>query len=70
MGSLGVRVRPTGTVQLYHTRRGVIASFCSGAQSAVIQGNEIHITLKSGTIVIYEVNPSGTGVRGPVRTFT
>ncbi len=69
MGSLGVRVLPSGSVQLYHTRRGIMATFCSSAQSAVINGGEVHVTLRSGTVQIYEVNPNGTGVRGPVRTF-
>ena len=46
-----------------------MATFCSSAQSAVINGGEVHVTLRSGTVQIYEVNPNGTGVRGPVRTF-
>jgi hypothetical protein len=37
---------------------------------ALINGDEIHVTLKSGSVAIYEINPSGTGVRGPTRIIT
>ena len=42
MGSLGVRVLPSGRAQLYHTRRGAYSTFGTDIQSAVIQGGEIH----------------------------
>ncbi len=69
MGSLGVRVLPSGVCQLYHTRKGGLSTFCSGAQTAYINGGEIHVQLKNGKVHIYRINNSETGVLGPVRTF-
>ena len=69
MGSLGVRVLPSGYCSLYHTRRGVLCTFCPNSQHAIINGNEIHITLKTGAVAIYQINSSGTGVTGPIRVF-
>ena len=37
---------------------------------ALINGDEIHVTLKSGSIAIYEITPSRNGVRGPTRIIT
>jgi len=68
-GSLGVRVK-NGYVSLYHTKRGVLSTFCPNSQSAIINGDEIHVTLNSGSIAIYEINSNGTGVRGPVKIIT
>ena len=69
MGSLGVRVLPSGSAQLYHTRKGGLSTFGRDIASAVIQGGEIHCQTKGGRTQIYEINQSETGVRGPVRTF-
>ena len=70
MGSLGGRVLPSGYCQLYHTRKGGLSTFCPGAQQAIINGGEVHVTMKSGRVHIYRINQSETGVVGPVRTFT
>jgi hypothetical protein len=70
MGSLGVRVLPSGSAQLYHTRKGVLSNF--GGQSivsAIIQGGEIHCQMKTGRTQIYRINNNETGVVGPIRTF-
>ena len=69
MRSLGVRVLPSGSAQLYHTRRGAYSTFGSNIQSAVINGGEIHCQTKDGRTMIYEVNQHGTGVRGPIRVW-
>ena len=42
-----------------------VATFGSGATTAVLQGNQVIVTLKNGKIAIYKVNPSGTSVSGP-----
>jgi hypothetical protein len=69
MGSLGVRVTASGYCQLYHTRRGCYATFCPNSQYAIINGDEVHVTLKSGSVAIYRINSNQTGVTGPVRVF-
>ena len=65
-----MRVLPSGYCQLYHTRKGGMSTFCPGAQQAIINGGEVHVTMKSGSVQIYRINQSETGVVGPVRTFT
>tara|TARA_B100000686_G_C16644841_1_gene892185 strand:+ start:823 stop:966 length:144 start_codon:yes stop_codon:yes gene_type:complete len=47
-----------------------MSTFCPGAQQAIINGGEVHVTMKSGSVQIYRINQSETGVVGPVRTFT
>ena len=69
MGSLGVRVLPSGYAQLYNTRRGGLSTFGGNIQSAIINGGKIHVQTKDGRTQIYEVNQHGTGVVGPIRTF-
>ncbi len=69
MGSLGVRVLPSGKAQLYHTRRGAYSTFGTGIVSAVIQGGEIHCQTDKGRTMIYRVNNSETGVVGPIRVW-
>ncbi len=69
MGSLGVRVLPSGSAQLYHTRKGGLSTFGRDLASAIIQGGEIHCQTKGGRTQIYRVNNSETGVVGPIRTF-
>jgi len=68
-GSLGVRVK-NGICSLYHTRRGVLTTFARGAVQALIQGDEIHVTLNTGSVAIYEINQHRTGVNGPRRIIT
>jgi len=70
MGSLGVRVLRSGYCQLYHTTRGALSTFCPNAQFALINGDEVHVTLKSGSVAIYKVNSGGTGVVGPTKIIT
>ena len=60
-GSLGVRVK-NGICSLYHSRRGILTNFGRGAVQALIQGDEIHVTLESGSVAIYEINQHRTGV--------
>ena len=60
MGSLGVRVLPSGYCQLYHTRKGGMSTFCPGAQQAIINGGEVHVTMKNGSVQIYRINQSET----------
>ena len=69
MGSLGVRVLPSGYAQLYHTRRGVYSNFGGNIAQAIINGGEIHCQTKDGRPQIYRINNSETGVVGPIRTF-
>ena len=61
MGSLGVRVLPSGYAQLYHTRRGVYSTF-GGNIAHIINGGEIHCQTKDGKTQIYRINNSETGV--------
>ena len=68
-GSLGVRVK-NGICSLYHTRRGVLTNFARGATQALIQGDEVHVTMGNGTVAIYEINQHRTGVNGPRRIIT
>ena len=68
-GSLGVRVK-NGICSLYHTRRGVLTNFARGATQALIQGDEVHVTLESGSVAIYEINQHRTGVNVPRRIIT
>ena len=68
-GSLGVRVK-NGRCSLYHTRSGILTVFGNGCQSAIIQGDEVHVTLNNGNVAIYEINQHGTGVNGPRRIIT
>ena len=69
MGSLGVRVLPSGYAQLYHSRRGPYSTFGGNIAQAVINGGEIHCQTKDGKTQIYRINNSQTGVVGPFRTF-
>ena len=69
MGSLGVRVLPSGYAQLYHTRRGAYSNFGGNISQAIINGGEIHCQTKDGKTQIYRINNSETGVVGPIRTF-
>ena len=48
MGSLGVRVLPSGYAQLYHSRRGPYSTFGGNIAQAVINGGEIHCQTKDG----------------------
>ena len=68
-GSLGVRGK-NGICSLYHTRRGVLTNFARGATQALIQGDEVHVTMGNGTVAIYEINQHRTGVNGPRRIIT
>ena len=68
-GSLGVKVK-NGICSLYHTRRGVLTNFARGATQALIQGDEVHVTMGNGTVAIYEINQHRTGVNGPRRIIT
>ena len=69
MGSLGVRVLPSGYAQLYHSRRGPYSTFGGNIAQAVINGGEINCQTKDGNTQIYRINNSETGVVGPIRTF-
>ena len=69
MGSLGVRVLPSGYAQLYHSRRGPYSTFGGNIAQAVINGGEIHCQTKDGKTQIYRINNSETGVVGTIRTF-
>ena len=69
MGSLGVRVLPSGYAQLYHSRRGPYSTFGGNIAQAVINGGEIHCQTKDGKTQIYRINNSETGVVGLIRTF-
>jgi hypothetical protein len=42
-----------------------VATFGSGATTAVLQGNTVVVTLKNGKIAIYKLNPNGNSVSGP-----
>ena len=69
MGSLGVRVLPSGYAQLYHSRRGPYSTFGGNIAQAGINGGEIHCQTKDRKTQIYRINNSETGVVGPIRTF-
>ena len=69
MGSLGVRVLPSGYAQLYPTRKGGLSTFGGNITQAIINGGEIHCQTKNGRTQIYRINNNETGVVGPIRTF-
>lgn len=51
------------------TLSGPVATFGMNVSSAVIQGNNIVVTQKDGTVQIYQFSQSGKGVIGPIRTI-
>jgi hypothetical protein len=42
-----------------------VATFGTGATTAVLNGNQVIVTFRNGKIAIYKVNAQGTGVSGP-----
>lgn len=44
---------------------GPVATFASGATTAVLQGNVIVVTMQNGKVVLYKVNAAGNAVSGP-----
>jgi hypothetical protein len=42
-----------------------VATFGTGATTAVLQGKTVVVTLRNGKIAIYKVNANGTSVSGP-----
>ena len=46
-----------------------MSTFCPNSQFAIINGEEVHVTLKNGSVAIYKINSSKTGVTGPTRVF-
>lgn len=47
-----------GNVKLYKSNGSYQRTICSGAQSAVVSGDEVHVTMKDGKVKIYGVNGS------------
>jgi hypothetical protein len=42
-------------------------SFCNDAVSAVVQGDNVIVQCENGRTEIWQINPSGKSVMGPVR---
>jgi hypothetical protein len=45
-----------GRVSLHRTSGVYLRTLCSGAASAVVQGNEVHVANPDGKVRIYDVN--------------
>lgn len=58
-----------GRAQIVDTTAGVLQTFGVDVQNALIQGDEVVVTLTNGKTQIYRFNSSGRTVFGPVRTF-
>ena len=58
-----------GRAQIVDTTAGVLQTFGVDVQNALIQGDEVVVTLTNGRTQIYRFNSSGRTVFGPVRTF-
>lgn len=58
-----------GKAQLFTASQGVIQTFGNNVETAVLQGDEIVVTTKSGRTEIYKFNSSGKGVVGPIKTL-
>jgi hypothetical protein len=58
-----------GRAQIVDTSAGVLQTFGVDVQNALIQGDEVVVTLTNGKTQIYRFNSSGRTVFGPVRTF-
>ena len=58
-----------GRAQIVDTTAGVLQTFGVDVQNALIQGDEVVVTLANGKTQIYRFNRSGRTVFGPVRTF-
>ena len=57
-----------GSAQL-RTLNGPVANFGNNVSSAVIQGENIVLSLNDGRTQIYKFSNSGKGVIGPIRTI-
>ena len=57
-----------GSAQL-RTLNGPVATFGRNVANAVIQGENIVLSLNDGKTQIYQFSNSGKGVIGPVRTL-
>tara|TARA_A200000159_G_C7050551_1_gene225967 strand:- start:318 stop:524 length:207 start_codon:yes stop_codon:yes gene_type:complete len=68
MGNIIARAA-SGRAQIVDTTAGVLQTFGVDVQTALIQGNEVVVTLTNGKTQIYRFNSSGRTVFGPVRTF-
>ena len=68
MGNIIARAA-SGRAQIVDTSAGVIQTFGVDVQTALIQGDEVVVTLTNGKTQIYRFNKSGRTVFGPVRTF-
>lgn len=44
---------------------GPLATFASGATTAVVQGDVVVVTLKNNKVVFYKINKLGNAVSGP-----
>ncbi len=58
-----------GRAELFTASQGVIHTFGSNVVAAVLQGDEIVVTLKNGSTQIYRFNNSKKGVVGPIKTL-
>lgn len=45
-----------GRVKLYKSSGAYVREVCSNASSAVVSGDEVHVTLEDGRVKIYGVN--------------
>tara|TARA_B100000085_G_C18098224_1_gene332020 strand:+ start:213 stop:419 length:207 start_codon:yes stop_codon:yes gene_type:complete len=68
MGNIIARAQG-GRAQIVDTAAGVIQTFGVDVATAMLQGNEVVVTLTNGKTQIYRFNSSGRTVFGPVRTF-
>jgi hypothetical protein len=57
-----------GSAQL-RTLNGPVATFGNNVSAAVIQGQNIILTLNDGKTQIYQFSHTGKGVVGPIRTI-
>ncbi len=59
-----------GRVQLFLPPAGQpYCQFGSGAVSAVIQGDNVIVQCKDGRTEVWQINPNGRSVMGPIRSI-
>jgi hypothetical protein len=47
-----------GNAKLYKSNGSYVRQICSGVQSGVVSGDEVHLTMQDGKVKIYGVNGS------------
>jgi hypothetical protein len=60
-----VVVNSSNSVELRLASGGILATFSSNAELAVLNGNIIQVNLKTGQVVFYKLTNDGYSVTGP-----